>query len=141
MSKKKTCRSGVLPYYIEEGAVKILFMRPSDPKFGGDTFQIAKGKHEDGESAEEAGLREAGEELGLFEGNIGVIHTLGKFLGRTDMFVVKVNDQDMFGDPCNETAETKWMTPEEFQTEGRDLHKPVVKAAVRFIKKQEQIDD
>lgn len=140
MTKKKTNRSGIVPYFIDEGTIKMMFMRPSDPKFGGDTFQIAKGKHEDGESAEEAGLREGREELGLFRGNIGVIHALGKFLGRTDMFVVKINDPDMFGDPDHETSATNWMTPEEFQAEGRDLHKPVVKAVVRFITKQEQLD-
>ncbi len=138
MSKSKIYRSGVLPYHIdEEGILKLLFMRPSDPKFGGDSFQIAKGKHEEGEDAETAGLREAEEELGLFSGNVEVLTRLGKFLGRTSMFVAKVKDPDMFGDPCYETAETKWMTPEEFQEEGRDLHKPVVKAAVRYIKNVE----
>lgn len=140
MTKKKTNRSGILPYYIDEGEIKIMFMRPSDPKFGGDQFQIAKGKHEEGETAEEAGLREGREELGLFKGNIGLIHELGKFLGRTDMFVVKINEVDMFGDPDNETKDTKWMTPEEFQAEGRDLHKPVVKAAIRFIEKEENLE-
>ncbi len=29
------------------------------------------------------------------------------------------------------------MTPDEFYAEGRDLHKPVVKAAVRTIKQKE----
>ena len=139
MSKKKTNRAGVLPYYLEENTIKILFMRPSDAKFGGDVFQIAKGKYEDGETGEEAGLREANEELGLFEGNIEGLHELGKFLGRTDVFVAKIKDPALFGDPCNETAETKWMTPEEFQEVGRDLHKPVVKAAVRHIEEKEDL--
>ena len=42
----------------------------------------------------------------------------------------------MFGDPTYETAETKWMTPDEFQHSGRGLHKAVVKAAVRAIELQ-----
>lgn len=137
MAKKKIYRSGVLPYYIEEGQIKILFMRPSDPKFGGKSFQMAKGKHEEGETAKEAGLREASEELGLFKGNIEHTHNLGKFLGRTHVYVAKIKDPDMFGDPDAETEETKWMTPEEFQAEGRSLHKAVVKAAVRYIKEKE----
>ena len=137
MAKKKVNRSGVLPYMVEEEEIRILFMKPSDPKYGGDSFQMAKGKHEDGESDLEAGLREAGEELGLFRGNVEDIHKLGNFLGRTMVYVCRVKDKDMFGDPCFETKETKWMTPEEFLKDGRDLHKAVVKAAVRHIKEKE----
>lgn len=131
---KKISRSGVIPYIIENDEIKMLFMKPSDPKFGGSEFQIAKGKHEEGEDALEAGLREAGEELGLFKGNIVESYDLGTFMGRTSVYVVKVKDKELFGDPCFETSETRWMTPEEFACEGRDLHKPVVKAAVRLIK-------
>lgn len=138
MAKKKIYRSGVIPYYIKDGEILMLFMKPSKPKFGGDVFQIAKGKHEKGESALEAGMREANEELGLFSGNVNNIHELGEFLGRTTMFVAEIEDPDKFGDPHFETSEVKWMSPEEFQKEGRDLHKPVVKAAVRWIKKQDK---
>lgn len=137
MTKKKIERSGVLPYYIDGGEIKILFMRPSNGKYGGDVFQMAKGKHEDGEDPLEAGLREANEELGLFKGNITNTHKLGVFLGRTHVYVVEIENPDFFGDPHFETKETRWMTPEEFQAEGRDLHKPVVKAAVRWIEKQQ----
>ncbi len=136
---KKIDRSGVIPYIIEEDQIKLLFMKPSEPKFGGDVFQIAKGKQEEGETPEEAGLREAGEELGLFVGNIVESHDLGTFLGRTTIHVVKIKDKELFGDPCVETKEIRWMTPEEFYDEGRDLHKPVVKAAVRMIKDIEGI--
>jgi hypothetical protein len=45
----------------------------------------------------------------------------------------------MFGDPHHETEETKWMTPEEFYEEGRELHVPVVKAAARLIAKTEKL--
>ena len=50
---------------------------------------------------------------------------------------VRVKDPDMFGEPHFETKETKWMTPEEFNQVGRGLHRPVIKAAVRAIKKVE----
>ncbi len=136
MSKKKIHRSGVLPYYFKDDEIKILFMKPSDPKYGGNKFQMAKGKREEGETSEEAGLREGKEELGLFKGNIEDIYDLGEFLGRTQVYVCKITDPDMFGEPHFETGETKWMTPEEFQSDGRDLHKPVVRAAVRYIEKQ-----
>lgn len=77
--------------------------------------------------------------MGLFSGNILSIHHIGTFLGRTEFFICKIEDPDMFGDPHFETKETCWMTPEEFQQEGRDLHKPIVKAMVRKIKKVEQL--
>ena len=134
MSKKKIYRAGVIPFYVDEGTLKMLFMKPSEPKYGGDSFQIAKGKHEEGESSLETGLREAGEELGLFSGNVKNISEVGEFMGRTTVYVAEITDPDQFGDPCDETGEVKWMTPAEFQKEGRDLHKPVVKAAVRCIK-------
>lgn len=138
MAKKKIYRSGVIPYHIVDGEIRMLFMKPSEPKFGGDVFQIAKGKREEGESPLETGLREANEELGLFSGNIKETHELGEFMGRTTIFVCEIKDPDAFGDPHFETKEVKWMTPEEFQKEGRDLHKPVVKAAVRWIKNQQE---
>ena len=68
--KKHVFRAGTIPYVIEGGVVKMMFMRPSGPMYGGDRFQIAKGKVEDGECTMDAALREAKEELGLFIGNV-----------------------------------------------------------------------
>ena len=137
MTKNKQKRGGVIPYYIEEdGTFKMLFMKPSDSKYGGAQFQIAKGKIEDGESDEDGAFREAQEELGLFEQNTRNKVSLGTFLGRTAFYVAEVIDKDKFGDTTKETEDTKWMTPKEFQKKGRDLHKSVVKAAVRAIEKK-----
>jgi len=142
MTTKKIYRAGTIPYIInpETSQIEMLFMYPSDPKYGGPYYQCCKGRVEEGETNLEAALREATEELGLFTGNIdGDPHNLGNFLGRTMMYVVKVEDKDMFGDPHFETRDTKWMTPEEFEETGRSLHKPIVKAAVRYIKEKENI--
>ncbi len=133
MSKEKIYRAGVIPYYIEKDEIKMLFMKPSDPSFGGKEFQIAKGKVDTGENNEEAGFREAREELGLFSGNVLERTDLGSFLGRTRIYLAKISDPKMFGDPCDETAEVKWMTPSEFEKSGRSIHKPVIKAARRKI--------
>jgi 8-oxo-dGTP pyrophosphatase MutT (NUDIX family) len=138
MAKKIIYRAGVIPYIIEDGEVKMLFMRPSDGKYGGDVFQLAKGKFEEGETAEEAGLREASEELGLFSGNVEQLTELGVFMVRTTVFVAKIKDKDHFGEPHFETKEVKWMTAKEFQNTGRDLHKPIIKAAIRKIEKLEK---
>lgn len=134
---KKVNRAGVIPYYMKDEEPVMLFMKPSKAKYGGDTFQIAKGKVEEGESLKTAGLREAKEELGLFEGNISELYELGTFMGRTTVYVAKIKDPEMFGLPGEETGDTKWMTKDEFLSEGRDLHKPVIKAAVRLIAKKE----
>ena len=134
---KKQDRGGVIPYYVKDGEVLMMFMKPSDAKYGGDVFQIAKGKIEKDESKKEGSFREAGEELGLFKGNIEKTHKLGKFLGRTTVYLAKIKDPDMFGDPDNETESVKWMTRDEFVKSGRDIHRPVIKAAYRWIAKQE----
>ena len=137
---EKIHRAGVIPYQVNSGKIEMMFMKPSDPKFGGDEFQIAKGRYEHGETAYDAALREASEELGLFTGNIIETHDLGTFMGRTSIFLTKVKDRDMFGDPCFETGAVAWLTPEEFDAVGRDLHKPVIKAAVRLIKQKENLE-
>lgn len=141
MTKKQIYRGGVIPYYMDDDGIKMLFMKPSKKKFGGSEFQIAKGKQEEGESDEDTAFREAREELGLFSGNVSKRTDLGNFLGRTRVFLAKIEDPDKFGDPCAETGAVAWMTPEEFKATGRALHKPVVKAAVRKIKKLEKKND
>lgn len=130
---QKINRAGVIPYTLDGDKIEMLFMKPSNPKYGGDQYQIAKGKQEQGEDSEETAFREAGEELGLFDGNIIEKTKLGKFLGRTTVYLAHIKDKSMFGDPCFETGSVKWLTPEQFQEEGRDLHKPVVKAALRKL--------
>lgn len=137
---KKINRAGVIPYFVQDDKIHMMFMKPSDPAYGGESYQIAKGKQEEGETDAETAFREAGEELGLFPGNVEKKHNLGKFLGRTQIFIARIGDRDMFGDPCDETGGTRWMTPEQFDREGRPLHKPVVKAAVRMINDKEGID-
>lgn len=136
---KKVNRAGVIPYIIENNKIKMMFMLPSDPKYGTNFFQIAKGKQEKDETLEEAALREAGEEIGLFEGNIKELYDLGTFMGRTSIYIAKIKDKKLFGDPSFETAEVKWMTAEEFDEIGRKLHKPIVKAAHRLIQDKEDL--
>lgn len=102
-------------------------------------FQIAKGKIEEGETAQVAALREAKEEIGLFIGNVIKTEEVGVFMGRTTVFVAKVKNKDMFGEPSFETSDVKWMSLSEFLAEGRDLHKPVVMASYRTICRLEGI--
>jgi len=132
---KKIYRAGVIPFIEENGEVHMLFMKPSIPKFGGDSYQIAKGKKEEGESMEDTALREGQEELGLFEGNIIRLEEIGVWLGRTTFYIAQIKDKELFGDPHHETCSVKWLTLSEFVNEGRSLHIPIVKAAHRRIKR------
>jgi len=138
----KVYRAGLIPYIIEDDQIKMMFMKPAPEvaEWSTDNFQIAKGKIENGEDTMAAAIREAHEELGLFRGNIVITEEVGIFMGRTTVFVSKVKDKNMFGLPSDETSETGWLTEEEFLDIGRDLHKPVVQAAVRQIKKSEGIE-
>jgi 8-oxo-dGTP pyrophosphatase MutT (NUDIX family) len=132
--KRVTYRAGVIPFVIKNGEPLMMFMQPSDPKYGGDKFQIAKGKIDGDETPIQAALREGREELGLFSGNVKRMVGLGgMMLGRTHFFVAEIENEDLFGDPLNETKAVAWMTNRQFQSEGRELHRPVVAAAVRVI--------
>lgn len=136
---KKIYRAGTIPYIVEDGTIKMMFMRPSDPEYGGDKFQIAKGKVEDGESTMDAALREAKEELGLFVGNVIATEEVGVFMGRTTVYVAKVKDRNLFGDPSFETSDTAWLSLTEFANIGRELHYHVVQAAHQLIENSEQL--
>ncbi|PPD54360.1 MAG: hypothetical protein CTY12_03450 [Methylotenera sp.] len=139
--RKLVYRAGTIPYIVEHGQIYMMFMKPSDQEFGGDRYQLAKGKVEDEDPDHKfAAIREAKEELGLFVGNVVLIEEVGVFMGRTTVFIAKVKNRDMFGEPSFETESVKWMTPEEFHVDGRDLHKPVVASCVRRIKKLEGLD-
>lgn len=137
--KKIVYRAGLIPYYYDENAVlRMLFARPSCERYGGPDFQIAKGRCEDNESAEQTARREATEELGLVEDNIVSCEMVGVFLGRTTLFIAKIKDPTRFNAPDFETAETKWFTPAEFEFSGRPLHRLVVEEAVELIKARER---
>lgn len=133
-------RAGTVPYIVEDGQVIMMFMRPSNELYGGNQFQLCKGRVEEGEDMQTAAIREAKEELGLFVGNVLLIEEVGTFMGRTTVFLAKIKNRDMFGLPDEETADTTWMTLEQFMADGRDLHKPVVQAVYRQICRIEQLD-
>lgn len=139
MKDEKKKKAGLIPYYVENKEIYMLFMRPSDPKYGGPDLQIAKGEVDEGNSYLETAISEAFEELGLYAGNIKSITEIGIFLSNQKFFIASIKDKDMFGDFHYETGETKWLTLQEFLKVGRDIHKPIVQAAVRLIKSIEDL--
>lgn len=116
----------------------MMFMVPSDTMYGGPDYQLAKGKVDpDDATTEDAAIREACEELGLFKSNIEYVTEVGTYLGRTDVFIAKIHNKQAFGVPDFETGATAWMTPEEFEATGRPLHRPLVRDCVELIKELE----
>ena len=44
-----TSKAGVIPYYFnEQGNLMMMFMTPSNPAYGGNLYQIAKGRVDQG---------------------------------------------------------------------------------------------
>lgn len=127
--KHKFYRAGFLPYRVINNRIEFLLMKPSEARFGGDQFQIAKGKVEEGEDDLKAALREAYEELGLLEDNVSNIELVGNYLGRTAIFVGRVLDDTKFIEPHFETAETTWMSLHDYELQGRELHLPIIRDA------------
>lgn len=130
---EKIFRAGTIPvYFDEDGNMEMLFMKPSDAKYGGSDYQIAKGRIENDETPYETAIREAEEELGLRPRNIVQTVDCGKWLGRTYIYVAIVEDKEDFGEFHFETESTKWFTPEEFMESGRDIHRDVVRHATNL---------
>lgn len=136
--QEKIHRAGMVPYRINPhtSQIEMMFMIPSDTKYGGPDPQIAKGRIDPGETAEQAAIREAREELGLYAGQIdGDVHEVGVFMGRTTIFTCKVPYDAMFALTDAETADTRWMTLSDFMLGGRELHRPVIQHCYKLIEK------
>lgn len=126
-------RAGIIPFYIHSNTVKMLFMIPANPKFGGSSPQCCKGKVEEGENLLQTAMREGYEELGLFEGNVKEIYPLKTKVGTTHFFIAHIKDPDLFGIPHFETGETVWLTYDQYMERGRYLHRPAVTEAYKKI--------
>lgn len=130
MKKISVKRAAVIPYFIDEdGTVRMMFMSPSDSKYGGTDPQLAKGKVDpEDETIMDTAFREAYEELGLRKDNIYTesIKFYGTILGNTDLFYCRVINQTNFDEPHYETEKTFWLTNEEFGQFGRNLHIDIV---------------
>ena len=123
-------RAAVIPYFVDDnGTVHMMFMAPSDSRYGGSDPQLAKGKVDpEDESIQDTAFREAHEELGLRKDNIyeDSIKFYGTILGNTDLFYCRVINQTSFDEPHYETEKVFWLTNEEFGQYGRPLHIDIV---------------
>lgn len=127
-------RAAIIPYtFGEDGNLIMMFMQPSDSRYGGDAFQLAKGHVDPGEDPETAAIREGGEELGLKPDNILSIFHLGRYLKYTDVYCCEIRDRSDFGEFEDETGAVAWMTVDEFAEVGRDIHRQLVDDAAGQI--------
>lgn len=140
-NKRKTyTKAGVIPFYVNEsGELVMLFMVPSDPLYGGDRLQIAKGTIDFGEAVYLAAIREGYEELGLLYHNID--HTFEAIkisvLLTNDtymlVYVFPIIDKLDFAEPHYETGRTEWLTLSQFEIDGKAKHLSVVRDAVNKV--------
>jgi len=141
--QKKHKRVGCLPYHFDNnGVLKLLFMKPSDPKYGGSMFQLCKGKidHKD-EPLEETAKREAEEELGLTVNNISnfrflfseVAHHASGRKTLIHLFTARVLDPDNLVPFHYETGEIVWYEADKAVDNIRKCHRPLVSMAIEKI--------
>lgn len=112
---EKPMRSGVIPYYVENGKTWVRVMKPSDPKYGGTEWQMAKGGIEDGLSPEANALKEGHEEVGLKQSNIIKLYKL-LYKSRLYVYAAEISDPNDF-DPAHwETGAVAWLAlPDQLQ--------------------------
>ena len=138
-------KAGIIPYFIDnKGIIRMLFARSSDPTYGGPSFMISKGGVDKGETPLQAALREGNEENGLKMSNIKKetlsIGWKGDIKGMTEtspmtIYICEVIDPVDFDKFGYETAETKWMTMEEYNKIGRKSQAFIVNACYGKIDK------
>jgi len=135
-SEENMRRGAIIPYAIEDGEVYIALMKPSDPKYGGSDFQIAKGLQEPGESIEKTAIREGEQELGLdLPNDIKLIWDNKKsgityFCVKVEMVGLKpaVNEQGIM-----ETGAARWFLLSEAEKIIRSFQKPVIRMLIRKL--------
>lgn len=116
-------KAGCIPWYkFPDGKVRLFLMKPSDPSYGGDRFQIAKGVIDALETPIMTAFREAEEELGCQLSNID-FETVVKITDNPfHVFIGKVIDPQKMIKFHYETGEVKWIARDELLGEVRDVH-------------------
>lgn len=128
-------RSGLIPIYIEYGRVFACCMIPSNPKFGGDKPQMAKGHIENDLEPEENAIKEAQEELGLKVPNIHSIHYLGDYT-RISCYTCLVHDPEDFDEPHWESDWAGWIDITDGLNEIRDVQREMFSDCLEYWNKK-----
>lgn len=128
-----SAKAGIIPYFVDNGVIRMMFMVPSDPFYGGPDPQIAKGGIDNGETAATTAVREGEEELGLRVWNIVAFTQVSAPTAieperdyTLEVFAAKVEDPAAFDLPHYETGAVHWLTLDEFNAVGRPAHRKIV---------------
>lgn len=141
----KSGKAGIIPYIVEDGVVKMIFMKSSDARYGGPDPMISKGHVDEGENFAEAAVREGEEELGLKKSNMVSGPWLawkGELSGMDarypfHVFAVEVKDKNDFDEPHYETESTHWLTAKEYAEKGRKAQNNIVQAVAQQIEQKQ----
>lgn len=145
---KSSGKAGFIPYIIDGDQILFMFMVSSDPAFGGPDPSIAKGGIDPGETAKEAGIREAQEELGLVVDNLKqdtvALGWQGKLTGLKEtysfsVYAGEVKNKKKFVKPHYETGAVHWMTEDEFNRKGRQSQRHIVAAVASTVRKNHRM--
>jgi len=128
IKKKRRERAGIYPVYIDpNGELWVCLMIPSDPAYGGPQPQMGKGRVDDGQTIEEAAIREGEEELGLRMDNMGPVEfleskTISGLLTEYELHVytTKVKDPKAFNTPHHESSWAGFMKIDEALSQTRE---------------------
>lgn len=147
---KNSNKAGIIPFYVDDtDQIRMLFMIPSDPYYGGPRLQIAKGGIDPGETAQDTAEREGIEELGLRMSNVVTVErgTPAIELTRADgerysmeVFIAQIIDPAAFDSPHYETGSTDWLTIQEFRAKGRRIQISFVERSYAVMQRIAQAD-
>lgn len=135
----KPKRSGLIPVYMEYGRVFVCCMIPSNPAFGGNMPQMAKGHIENDLSPKDNAIKEAVEELGLKESNIYDIRYIGDYT-RIAAFTCLVNDPDDFDEPHWESECSIWVDITDSLNDVRDVQRDIFRDCLELWQREMYAD-
>lgn len=134
--RQKAPRAGIYPIYKDpNGQIWVYLMIPSDPSYGGSEPQMGKGRVDDGETVEQAAMREGQEELGLRKDNITNMFVIAKeqITGLDGYYEItvygaEVSDPKAFDPAGKESGWTGWVTLDDALVKGRQSQKHFLQA-------------
>jgi 8-oxo-dGTP pyrophosphatase MutT (NUDIX family) len=129
-------KAGFIPYFKkDENDFYMLFVKSSNPIYGGKDWMLVKGHIDEGETDFQAAMREAKEECGLKESNLiantiqlgwkGIL-TNSRRSCPFSVYIGQVKDYEDFNSTDFEISEVRWMDNEEFQRFGTQRQKNIV---------------
>ena len=133
---EKRGRAGIYPVYIDQsGDIFVSLMIPSDPAYGGTEPQMGKGRIDDGQTPEDAAVREGEEELGLRRDNMGPVEKLqsqvitGAQASYTiHVYCTQIKDPKAFDEPHYESGWTGLLQIDDAIAKTRTGQRPFLQA-------------